>query len=496
MLGEYNRKRDFTKTKEPPPKVMKTARQPIFVIQKHAATRLHWDFRLEAGGVLKSWAVTKEPTLDPGIKRLAVHVEDHPIGYATFHGDIPAGEYGAGHVDIWDHGTYTPKGDVAAGMHSGKVEITLHGKRLKGLFALVRMGGPSAKENWLLIKMRDEFAMPGSALIESKNASTKSKKTSVRGTTAQPRLRAGTRGSFNPIHKSQKQSESPTKKKIEFTHVEKMMFPKAGVTKGDILRFYLEIAEHLIPYIKSRPMTLERLPEGLITPDAPRFWQKNTPGYYPQWLPRVNLKTESGKQVEYVLVNDDNALAYLVNQGTITFHPYLSRIWDLDHPDFVLFDLDRGNAGFADVVKIARQIHSDLEAEKVESYVKTSGKSGLHVLTPWGRDGGYDEAREWAMNIAANVARSLHKIATIERSKAAREGRVYIDVIQNAKGHHVVPPYVLRAVPDATVSTPLEWDELTAKLNPNQFTMDVALERARKADPMQGLLDAALARKR
>src|SRR5438270_98332 len=150
--------RAAVEAREPVAKVARSAKAPIFVIQKHAATRLHWDFRLEADGVLKSWAVTKEPTLDPAVKRLAVHVEDHPLGYATFHGDIPTGEYGAGHVEIWDRGTYEPKFDVTEGIRRGKVEVTMHGRKLKGAFALVRMGPPSEKENWLLIKMKDDYA--------------------------------------------------------------------------------------------------------------------------------------------------------------------------------------------------------------------------------------------------------------------------------------------------------------------------------------------------
>jgi bifunctional non-homologous end joining protein LigD len=244
--------------------------------------------------------------------------------------------------------------------------------------------------------------------------------------------------------------------RFEFTHVDKMMFPEAGLTKGDILAFYSEIADHLLPHLKDRPTTLERLPDGLTRPNAPRFWQKNTPAYYPSWVPRVELPTETGKPVQYVLVNDLDTLLYLVSQGTITFHPFLSRVQSLDHPDFVLFDLDPGEATFADAVKIARTFHKLLEGQRIESYLKTSGKSGLHVLTPWAEKGGYDEARHWASTIAAQLVEALPDVATVERSKAARGKRVYVDVIQNARGHHVVPPYAIRAVPEATVSTPLD----------------------------------------
>jgi bifunctional non-homologous end joining protein LigD len=170
-LAEYERKRDLKTSPEPPAKVGKSKAQPIFVIQQHAATRLHWDFRLEADGVLKSWAITKEPTVDPSVKRLAVRVEDHPLAYADFQGDIPKGSYGAGHVDIWDQGTYEPNGDILSGLKNGKVEVDLHGKKLKGMFALIRMGKPGPKENWLFFKMKDQYAQPSSSLTAAKEGS-------------------------------------------------------------------------------------------------------------------------------------------------------------------------------------------------------------------------------------------------------------------------------------------------------------------------------------
>ena len=151
-LSKYKKKRDFSKTPEPPPRVSNRRGAPIFVVQEHHASRLHYDFRLEADGVLKSWAVPKEPTLDPTAKRLAVQVEDHPLQYAKFSGTIPKGEYGAGTVKIWDKGTYEnlladkPQPQtIAEGIRNGQVEITLHGRKLKGKFALVRMTGRTAK---------------------------------------------------------------------------------------------------------------------------------------------------------------------------------------------------------------------------------------------------------------------------------------------------------------------------------------------------------------
>src|SRR6186997_2927093 len=139
-LQEYVRKRDFARTPEPKGRTKaKRARELRFVIQKHAATRLHYDFRLEWEGVLKSWAVPKGPSLDPADKRLAVQVEDHPFEYRKFSGDIPAGEYGAGDVIIWDRGRWVPEGDVDKGLRAGKLDFALHGERLQGSWTLVRL---------------------------------------------------------------------------------------------------------------------------------------------------------------------------------------------------------------------------------------------------------------------------------------------------------------------------------------------------------------------
>jgi bifunctional non-homologous end joining protein LigD len=257
---------------------------------------------------------------------------------------------------------------------------------------------------------------------------------------------------------------------VQFTHVDKVMFPDAGYTKGDLLKYYLGIASKLLPYLRDRPTTLERLPDG-VGENAPRFWQKNTPSYYPKWIKRINLPTEEGKPVHYVLVNDESTLAFLVNQDAITFHTWQSRVQNLEQPDSVIFDLDPSQATFAEVVKIAQTLHKLLDARKVKSFPKTSGKSGLHVVVPWRKKGGWDPALAWCEEVAAELVDNLPDIATTQRSKAARGKRVYVDVLQNVRGRHVVPPYVVRATPLATVSTPLEWREVNERLNPKKFNI-------------------------
>ena len=467
-LEEYDAKRDFRKTAEPPPRPGKPHRRPIFVIQEHHASRLHYDFRLEADGVLKSWAVPKQPTLDPSQKRLAVQVEDHPLAYADFEGTIPAGQYGAGQVHIWDRGTYesltADRRTVTEAIAAGRLEFALHGEKLRGRFTLIQMRGRGDK-NWLLIKGKDDFAQPGSAT--PKESTTKPARKPARPKVSKAGKPAGG---------------------VEFTNLDKVMYPDAGLTKGDVLAYYRRIARRLLPYLKDRPVTLERLPDGLGE-DRPHFWQKDLPASAPAWLPRVELPSERGKPVHYPLVNDVQTLLYHVNQGALTFHVWLSRVADLDRPDFVLFDLDPGEATFADVVRVAKELHVILKAEDETAYLKTSGKTGLHVLVPWRQNDGYDPARAWALEIAERVVATLPDVATTERRKAARQGRVYVDVMQNARGHHAVPPYVLRAVPGAPVSTPLRWRELTADLTPGQFTLKTLFRRLarQKADPMAGL---------
>jgi bifunctional non-homologous end joining protein LigD len=491
-LETYQDKRDFAKTPEPPPlaKRKRTRNRPMFVVQEHHASRLHYDFRLEADGVLKSWAVPKGPSMDPAQKRLAVQVEDHPLDYATFTGTIPEGLYGAGRVSIWDQGTYDnvladkpAPHTVTEGIDAGHLEFTLHGKKLQGRFALIRMrGNGRGKAQWLLIKMQDARAQSEKPIGKDvRRPESTSPTTSHANHAASAQARRPTRA---------RRPSKPSEAGITYTHTEKLMDPESGITKGDVLEFYRRMAPHLLPYLRDRPATLERLPEGLNGPDAPHFWQKRTPDYYPDWIERVELPSERGEAVPYVLVNDEATLLYLVNQGTLTFHVGCSRIVDLERPDFVLFDLDPGRASFADVVAVAKTLHGVLRDEGREAFVKTSGKTGLHVFAPWLRQTEYDEARAWALGIAQRVVDALPGHATIERSKAKRGKRVYVDVMQNAKGHHAVPPYVLRAVPGAPVSTPLRWQELTAHLDPKAFNLKTIVQRLarQRHDPMAGLL--------
>jgi bifunctional non-homologous end joining protein LigD len=332
-------------------------------------------------------------------------------------------------------------------------------------------GGRGKRENWLLIKGRDEHARRAAAAEVTPRPA--------------PAARRATRPAPTP---EVPETTGRPPKDVEVTNPGRRYYPDDGFTKADVVAYYRRVAPRLLPFLKDRPVTLERLPDGLGG-GKPHFWQKHTPDSYPAWVPRVELETEQGRRVKYVLVNDLPTLLYLVNQGTLTFHPWLSRVGSLDHPDFVLFDLDPGEATFADAIAVARALRAELTGEGREAVVKTSGKTGLHVLVPWREKGGYDEAREWALGVAERVAAALPGVATTEIRKAKRGKRLYIDVLQNARGHHAVPPYVLRPVAGAPVSTPLRWAELRADLDPKRFNLRTVPPRLarQKHDPIAPL---------
>jgi bifunctional non-homologous end joining protein LigD len=312
-----------------------------------------------------------------------------------------------------------------------------------------------------------------------------------RTTAGQSQARTPSGAQARPLARARRPSKPP-EDGITYTHLEKLMYPESGIRKGDVLAYYRRIAPRLLPHLHDRPATLERWPEGLDGSNAPHFWQKRTPDAYPTWIERVALPSARGEAVPYVLVNDETTLLYLVNQGTLTFHVGFSRLADLDRPDFGLFDLDPGQAGFTEVVAVAKALHTVLQAEDSQALVKTSGKTGVHVCVPWGRQTEYAEARAWALGTAQRVVEALPDQATTERSKVKRGTRVYIDVMQNAQGHHAVPPYVLRAVPGAPVSTPVRWQALTPQLDPRAYNITTIFQRLarQKRDPMAGLVES------
>jgi bifunctional non-homologous end joining protein LigD len=741
-LESYKKKRDPKKTPEPFGRRRGKAKgKPIFVVQRHDARRLHYDFRLEENGVLLSWAVPKGVPMRRGDRRLAVHVEDHPLEYATFEGEIPAGEYGGGTVEIWDRGTY----ELVERKRDGGLTVELHGERLNGLWTLIPAKMDGDPKNWLLVRkdgseagdgralrpmlaqladappvgegwlhevkldgyraiatvhageatlcsrngndLTERFAevaraLPGAlrsadcildgevcALDEKGHARfgllqrgagslviylfdiieldgtdlTKRplverreilEQTLIAGNPAvrlsvafddgvglleqvralgmegivskraqslyQPGKRGGAwlkvksrdRQEFaiagytlgkgrrskgigalilgvqrdgdlmyvgncgtgfddkeldrlqellDPLRRdtcpftevprmprvrttdviwveprlvcevefaewtsdgrlrapvymglridkkaSEVRRERPTKARQAtgrpeppVSNLDKVFWPDEGITKGDLIDYYREVAGVLIPHLRDRPFTMKRYPDGIA---GNHFFQKDAPKHMPDWIPTAAFPATSRddkrkRMINYPLVNEPAALVWMANMACIDMNAWYSRADKPDRPDFVLFDLDpTPEVGFAGAVEAAQLVKVALDAVGLRGYPKTSGADGIHVLVPLTRRYGYDDSRKLSATLARALADAHPELITTEWSKARRKG-VLIDSNQNGPGRTIASVYSVRPRPGAPVSTPVEWDELTPDLTPEQFTMEVVLGR-------------------
>jgi bifunctional non-homologous end joining protein LigD len=803
-LTTYEKKRNFTKTSEPKGGRAEKGKH-IFVIQRHHASRIHYDFRLEVAGVLKSWAVPKGPSLNPGDKRLAMMVEDHPYDYKDFEGEIPKGNYGAGTVYIWDKGTFELLHDdgkdfdktALKEIREGNLKIVMKGKKLKGEFALVKMKG-SEDNAWLLLKHKDNYAVTkaynsedytpqrvkdkgvrfkeqektGSTVAAKKKAlpekkikaapakkykptmatlvdksfsrdgwlfepkwdgyraiadvrkgkadlysrnhisfnkdyppvveavekiahnvvldgevvvmnskgisdfqalqnykntgkgkltyvvfdllhlngedllemplierkallkevvkqlndktvqysehvmndgdklykkatdkglegiiakkadsvyeqdrrtmnwlkikilnqqeviicgytdprgsrkkigalilgvlddngalryvghcggglngelidmlykklqplrtQTKTFKEKIKTNTpvtwvkpvlvCQVKFSSWTEGGIlrqpiflgmredkpvKDVHKetakslnmaTAKKTAAPQEKErtlklngkeVTLTNQQKIYWPDEKITKGELIDYYLAVAKYILPYLKDRPMSLHRFPNGI---NGSSFYQKdldleNTPA----WIKSVPLHASStGKDVDYLICNNEATLAYMINLGCIEVNPWLSRVSRLDNPDYLVMDLDPEDIGFKAVVETALCIKEILDQMKVSGFCKTSGASGLHIYIPTGGKYAYETCRLFAEYIAKQAHRQLPRITSVVRAKSQRKKKVYVDFLQNSRGQTVAAPYSARPKPGATVAAPLLWEEVNDRLKITDFNI-------------------------
>jgi bifunctional non-homologous end joining protein LigD len=832
-LEAYRRKRAVDRTPEPAGTVAATP-GTVFVVQKHDATRLHYDLRLELDGVLKSWAVPKGPSRNTADKRVAIHVEDHPVEYADFEGVIPEGNYGAGAVIVWDRGTYVALEDMHAGFEKGKLLFELRGYKLRGRWTLVKI--KKAETEWLLIKERDEWvsedgdAFPqgsvlsgltveelagggeragevrnelerlkavrrplhaadvklmlaesregpfsgeewvfelkydgyrmlaesregaGRLVTRSGRDATGSFPDIVRALRALPyahlvidgevvvhdeaglpsfqrlqkramlsrstdirraavalpatlyvfdllgfedfdlrslplverkallrrllpeagplryadhiegrgeafyegvermglegmvakkaagpyragrsadwlKVRAsptddfvivghtspkGSRTGFGALHLathidgvltftgtvgtgfterllrdtserldesrrvdapcagppagsdhhwvepelvcevryvevtgegllrqpvflrfrddkppaecvrttrlSSSGSDDPSpsaegpgatpqdeteadreeafpevrvseSREVRFTNLDKVLWPQDGYTKGDLIEYYRAIAPWMLPYLRDRPVVLTRFPDGI---DGKSFFQKDAPSFAPDWIRTETVYSGgSERDLSYFVCDDEATLLYLANSASIPLHVWASRIASLATPDWCILDLDPKEAPFTDVVRVARHLHELSTAIGLPAYIKTSGSSGLHVMVPLGRQLTHEQARSLGELLARVVAKELPEIATIVRLPAKREGKVYVDFMQNGHGKLLVAPFCVRPLPGAPVSTPLEWSEVEPGLDIRAFTIRNVPARLETAgrDPLRAVLE-------
>lgn len=827
-LEKYVAKRDFTKTAEPKSGESKDEKKLVFVIQKHDASHLHYDFRLEMEGVLKSWAVPKGPSTDPKVKRLAMMVEDHPFDYRNFEGIIPKGEYGAGKVMVWDEGTYEPieeiKGKKAQEKYllqqlkEGSLKIKLQGQKLKGEFALVKTHG-MGENAWLLIKHKDQYAavkditekdksvvsgktietigktidqikpmlatlvdapfddpdwqyevkwdgyramafMNGGEvqLLSRNNKSFNEKfypihqllsrlklnavldgeilvlddhgrsnfsdlqnwrseadgelvyyvfdllwykgrnlmdlplierqkllkeilpteddrlrlspvfyvngvdfyhaaeKMGLEGIIAKksnsiysPNLRSkewlkikinkrqeviiagftknedtgkqfsslllgvydhgvlsyvgkvGTgfsdklqkemmelfkplvidkspfvsepdvnkssrfrphppqakvtwlkpelvgevaysevtpEGVFRhpsfqgmridkdakevirenpvttevlvaleshsgdhkitmrpPVSKTRKtllnpKDETQVRKicghELKFTNLSKVYWPEDQVTKRDMFNYYYQVAEYILPYLKDRPMSLNRFPGGI---HGQSFYQKDVTDKAPEWAKTFPYATKDGVQKEYLVGTDEASLMWMASLGCIEMNPWFSRIQSPDYPDYCVIDLDPDENTFEQVIEAALQVKKVLDAIGVPSFCKTSGSTGMHIYIPLAAQYTYDQSKLFAHIIVDIVHKQIPNFTTLERMISNRKGKMYLDFLQNRPGATIAGAYSLRPKIGATVSMPLDWEEVKPGLTMKHFTIFNAVDRLKiKGDLFKGVL--------
>ena len=765
-LSEYRRKRDPKKTPEPFSSDTR-AEAPVFVVQRHDARRLHYDLRLERDGALASWAVPKGVPLEPGQQHLAVHVEDHPLDYATFEGQIPPGQYGAGTVEIWDSGTY----ELVEEKRDGGLTVRLHGKKLEGVWALVPAKLSGDPKNWLLIRKREDGAAaagsrrkyapmlatledeknlprtdewefeikwdgyriisrvaggeaelrtrkdqdytqrfanvarelvkalktpdcvvdgevcalddegrPSFSAMQQARAETPivyylfdllevegepivdlplferrarlerllerrsrtvqlsesfddgpgllraARERRLEGIMAKrldsrylpgkrtrdwlkikshqrqefvlagytrgkgrrekafgslvlavygadgleyvgnvgtgfdeaeierllkklrplerkdspfaqlpnmPRVRKGdivwiepelvAEVSFAqwthdgrlraPVYQGMREDkpseevrrELPGKaavaipdvirkgrRVLRLSNLDKLFWPQEGITKGDLLAYYRDVAPVLVPHLKDRPFTMKRYPDGW---QGKHFFQKDAPQGMPEWIPTVELMVSTReaprrrRRISAPLVNDELALLWMVNMGCIDLNTWYSRVDKPERPDFVLFDLDPSpDVGFRETVEVALLVKQALDALGLQSFAKTSGADGIHVLVPVERRHTYEDTRQFAEIVAGALAATHRGLVTTEWSKARRRG-VLIDANQNGEGKTIASVYSVRPKEGAPVSTPLRWDEVDDSLDPAAFTMDAVRGRVEEhGDLFEGVL--------
>ena len=285
------------------------------------------------------------------------------------------------------------------------------------------------------------------------------------------------------------QTKNDAPGRVKITRADKVFWPEDGYTKGDLVAYYETIAPLMLPYLKDRPLVLVRYPDGIA---GKSFFQKDTPDFVPDWVRTVRIRsTTPPRDIDYVVADDVETLRYLANLGTIPIHLWASRAGSLDRPDWAVLDLDPKGAPFTHVVRIAQTVRGILDEIGVPSYVKTSGKTGLHVLVGLGARYSYEEARAFAEIIATMAVSREPKIATVARPLHERGGKVYVDFGQNGPGQTIVAPFAVRPLPGAPVSCPLRWDEVTARLDPKRFTMKTVPRRfSEMKDPMAPVLGA------
>ena len=284
---------------------------------------------------------------------------------------------------------------------------------------------------------------------------------------------------------------SPHPRQINFSNLKKIYWPAEKYTKGDLIDYYRAAAPWILPYLKNRPLVMTRFPDGI---EGKQFYQKDAPEFAPEWVRTHPIwSDDSQRNVKYFVCDDVDSLLYIANLGCIPIHIWASSVGSLEQCDWCVIDLDPKEAPFSDVIRCAQVLHRLCEQIGLQHYVKTTGKTGLHIMVPLARRCTYEQSRTLGELLARVMLREVGDIATITRHVTKRGDKVYLDYLQNRHGQTIVAPFSVRPLPGATVSMPLRWEEVVDGLNPKDYTIRNALERMERlgTDPVAPVLSEA-----
>jgi bifunctional non-homologous end joining protein LigD len=506
-LAKYDSMRDFDASPEPPGSVAGSADgRNRFLVQRHRATRLHYDLRFEVDGVLVSWAVPKGPSLDPARKSLAMKVEDHPYAYGFFEGVIPSG-YGKGDVVLWDDGWWEPdpeypdQTDAAKAIEAGEFKFMLIGRKVRGRYVIIRTSGRGGKrqssgEEWLLIKKKDQYAVAGWD-PEDHPASVLSARTNVDVAERRP-------GRWTPATKAElKQLDSIHAKgdwttdgiTQQITNLDKVLMPGRDggppITKRDIIAYYAQVAPWMTMTLTGRPINLNRFPDGIDSRKG-GFFHKAVPAHAPAWVRRwPNPNADKNETREYLMIDGAPALVWAANFAGFEIHPWTSTAASPDEPSYALIDIDPGEkTAWDDTLTMARLFRVAMDQLGLVARPKVTGKRGIQIWIPVKSGYSFRQTSDFVEAVSKTVGGVVSDLVSWRWTKNDRRGLARLDYTQNQVNKTLVAPYSIRPAPGAPVSVPLEWDELDdPKLRPDRWTIRDVLKRlAKVGDPFDSIV--------